>query len=462
MTTTGHRPGWWTSLTARAVAVTAAVAVVAVLTTGLVAGQMLRSVAQSQAREALARQADALATSTPQTLIVLAAGRRVLGSDGTRLVLISPAGDVRGSAAGTVPNDLVQRLAGGETLSTSAEIDGALVLVEGRPLATGGAAMLTRPIVEVDRVAERLRRRVLLALAAGLGVAALAGVVLARRITNPLERTAAAARRLAAGERGIPVAAGGGREVTDVATALAALDGALVRSEARQREFLLSVSHDIRTPLTAIRGYAEALADGVIPAEESAVVGRTLLAEAGRLDHFVADLLELARLEADDFRIELAPVDVSATVVDVVRAWSGQAGQARVDLHAVGADSPLVVTTDAMRLRQVLDGLVENALRASPEGGVVRITVQDESLAAVITVDDDGPGLDPADLEVAFERDTLRGRHLGDRAVGTGLGLSIVERLVRRLGGTVTASGGPSRGTAFSVRLPRDPVDSLP
>src|SRR5207248_2901020 len=147
--------------------------------------------------------------------------------------------------------------------------------------------------------------RLLLALAAGLVVAGVAGLLLARVLARPLRRTAEVAHSMAAGHRDARVPVEGAAEVADVAVALNGLADALLHSEARQREFLMSVSHELRTPLTAVSGFAESLADGVVSGPAVPAVGRTVQREAQRLDRLVGDLLDLARLGADDFRLDL-------------------------------------------------------------------------------------------------------------------------------------------------------------
>jgi two-component system sensor histidine kinase BaeS len=239
-------------------------------------------------------------------------------------------------------------------------------------------------------------------------------------------------------------------EIAAVTHALAGLDAALVTSEARQREFLLSISHELRTPITAVRGYAEAMADGLVPPADVASVGATLVAETERLDHFVGDLLELARLEADDFTIAHAPTDVAALLNEAATAWQARAAAAEVALAVVAA--PATVRTDARRLRQVIDGLIENALRVSPAGSTISLRlVHDNSTR--IEVQDGGPGLAAEDLDVAFDRGVLRARYRDIRPVGTGLGLSIASRLVTRLGGTISVANAPGGGAVFTVSL---------
>jgi two-component system sensor histidine kinase BaeS len=293
----------------------------------------------------------------------------------------------------------------------------------------------------------------------GVAVAILAGALLGRWLARPLVKVAATARRMAAGERGLPTSVhrparfNQPAELADVSDALATLDTALTTSEGRQREFLLSISHELRTPLTAVRGYGEAMTDGLVKEADIAGVGATLVAETERLDRFVADLLELARLEADDFVIHPQPVDVGDLLAQVKDAWQGRCATLGVtmDVHPV----PLSISTDGRRLRQVLDGLVENALRVSPAGTTVTVTTSAKGPDLVaIEVTDGGPGLADVDLDVAFDRGVLRDRYRDERPVGTGLGLSIASRLVSRLGGTIRASNAPGAGARFTVTLP--------
>lgn len=446
----------WSSLRGRITIVTIGVAIVAVLVTGLIVLPLVRSVAQQQARAEVARQAETLSRSPGITGRLEARERRLLGSDGSQTAVVDANGQVAGSARGYLDDGMIDRLLDGEEVSsTVASADGP-VLVEARPLRRGGAVVVAQPLGAVDEAANALLLRVLLALAVGLLVSGLAGVLLARRLARPLTETAGIARRLASGERGVPIARPGVAEVDDVASTLGALDHALATSEGRQREFLLSISHEIRTPLTAVQGYAEALADGLVPPERIGEVGATLLTESRRLERFVSDLLVLARLEADDFVLHPQTVDLVLLVDDACRAWVGRARQLDVDLCADQPPHPMVVTTDPMRARQIVDGLVENALRASPEGATVVVGLRPDEEEATIQVRDAGPGLAGDDIAVAFERGVLHYRYRDTRKVGTGLGLSIASRLVERLGGSITVSTAPEGGASFTVRLPRD------
>jgi two-component system sensor histidine kinase BaeS len=261
---------------------------------------------------------------------------------------------------------------------------------------------------------------------------------------------------MSTGARDVRLEPAGPDEIAEVAEALNALSGALAVSEGRQREFLLSVSHELRTPLTAVKGYAEALADGVVPATDIAQTGATMLAEAGRLDRLVADLLDLARIGAQDFRLDISEVDLSELVRQAGVVWAARCAPAGVQFAVETPDAPLVARTDATRVRQVIDGLAENALRVTPRGAPLVIGVRRESSGgnAVIEVRDGGPGLTLDDQGVAFDRSALYDRYRGERRVGTGIGLALVGALVGRLGGTADVTTAREGGAAFVIRLP--------
>jgi two-component system sensor histidine kinase BaeS len=440
------------TLRSRITLVTVLVAVVAVLTTGLISLQFVRSSTSDSARAELAAQAELL-TSIPKLATTAgAADRAELALGDTLVAIITPTGTLTGDAAQYVDKQILTRLTKGNKVSTVHRGASGTVLIEARSTKDGGFVILALPQSSVEGAVGAASARALIALAIGLALALIGGTVLARLIARPLTATAAVARRLAAGERGVQMPETRTAEVADVTDALETLDAALVSSESRQREFLLSISHELRTPLTAVRGYAEAMADGLIAPDQLGTVGNVLIAETERLDNFVGDLLELARLEADDFSISLAVVDLPSLLRDVTAAWLGRA--ATLGVLMVAQDGEGSVTTDSRRLRQVIDGLVENAMRVTPSGATIEIASRREGSATVIEVLDGGPGLTDDDLTVAFERGVLRARYRDIRPVGTGLGLSIAARLVARLGGSIRASNRPGGGAAFSVRLP--------
>ncbi|MFC5219625.1 sensor histidine kinase [Streptomyces coerulescens] len=443
------------SLTRSIVLLTSAVAAVAVLLTGLFAWRTIRTNAEAQERDQLARQAEILARTPPLASWMLDRQQRIAGPDGIGLALVRPSGEIDGPAAAVVGAASRDALLSGDKVSTTARLDGGEVLVEGAPTPTGGGLVLTQPMRAVDQATARMRGSLVLPLILGLTGAALAGALLARRLARPLVNAARTAHRLSEGARGVTVPAEGPAEVAELAGALNTLDTALTHSESRQRDSLLSVSHEIRTPLTTARGYAEALADEVITGEEVPEAGRILRTEIERLEHFVGDLLALARLEADDFRLDIAEVDLDALVEEAARAWATRCAGHDVDFRVERPGRPLLISTDGFRVRQLIDGLAENALRVTPAGRPVVLSLRAAGTGGLLEVRDGGPGLSDDDIEVAFVRGALADRYRGVRPVGSGLGLAIAHRLAGRLGGTITARGrAPEGGAWFTVRLP--------
>jgi len=432
------------------------VALMTALIAGLLTAPLLGSATEDAVREPLGRQADFLVRlpmAGPGFSRGPVAAIRAQLSVGT----VAPDGSTTGVAAILEASELSDLLAG-RPVSTDGVFEGESVVIEARPLRDGGALVLATDAAFIDAASATLRRRVLLAITLGL-VAALGGAwFVASRVGRPLTSTAEAARRLAAGERGITLARTGTSEVDDVAAALTALDQALSRSEGRQRDFLLSVSHELRTPLTAVRGYAEALADGVVPPDEVGDVATTMRAEADRMAGYVEDLLALARLQADDFSLHVGTVDVGEVLAATHRAWSDRAGRAGLALEAHAV--PVVLETDGERLRQVLDALLDNAVRVCSPGDRVVLEASATAAAVRIVVRDSGPGLTEDDARVAFVPGALHERYAapsGPREGGQGVGLALVHRLVGRLGGTVRVQTSPEGGAAFVIDLPRPP-----
>jgi two-component system sensor histidine kinase BaeS len=426
---------------------TTLVAVVTVLVTAAASLPLVSRAVDLQVRRQLTTQALTLAAAAPAVRDRAVAAS---GHGGARLALVGPDGTVRGSAAALVTPRVRTAIEKRTNFSTTVDVSGRTFVLVSRTLDGGGALIAAQRVDDVQRTSQAIVLSVLAALLIGLVIAIGVGALLARATVRPLKATAALARRIAAGERGLELPQQSVTEVDDIAGALTTLDRALAVSEERQREFLLSVSHELRTPLTAVRGYAEALADGLVSPDEAAEVGATLVAETVRLDRFVSDLLELARLDADDFTLSFSDVDAGVLLTDAVRAWTGRARALHVDLLTERV-SAAALRTDPMRARQLLDGLIENALRAVPAGGRV-IVGQPDALS--IEVRDDGPGLSADDLAHVFDRGVIHGRYRDARPVGTGLGLSIAARLAQRLGATLGAAQAPEGGASFRVTFP--------
>ena len=308
-----------------------------------------------------------------------------------------------------------------------------------------GYIVLLRPVSTATSLLSSYVWGLLIAAGAGGLLAALAAFLVARRISRPVDRIAFAARTLAGGTRPEPVPVEGATEIATLAASFNALVEQLERAQEAERNFLLSVSHELKTPLTAIRGYAEAVEDGAIDPREAAA---TVTAEARRLERLVKDLLDLARMNKTDFSVHNSEIDLAEVVEDAARRYQQAATEFGVTLHAV-TDGPAPAIADADRVLQVVSNLVENALRLTPAGGEVRVVAE----PGVLRIEDTGPGLAAGDREHAFERFYLHERYGRERPVGTGLGLAIVKELTLAMGGSVDVESGSGKLTVFTVRL---------
>ncbi|MFD9704365.1 ATP-binding protein [Lentzea sp. NPDC059081] len=428
------------NLAARIALVCLGVAFVAVLIAGVVSTRLVLSTSQQVSREILRSQADVVAGQISNNRV-----EQVLEGQGIAIVRISATGEVSGSDRAAVR---AAREAGAGRVASGSPVSGVSgrLNVEARPSGAGGFALVQE--TEVGGTYRKLVRNILFALGIGLVVACLAGLALGTVLGRPLRRVASVAHSMSAGRRDLRVPVVGTVELAEVATSVNSLADALQRSESRQRDFLLSVSHELRTPLTAVTGFAESLADGVVTGDQVAPVGTVILDEARRLDRLVSDLLDLARLGADDFRLDLAPMSLEPVVRSAAEVWHARCHARGVHFRLDVSASP-VVHADPRRLRQVIDGLLENALRVTPAGHPVVL-----SLSSVLEVRDGGPGLAAEDYPVAFDRGVLHARYQDSRPVGTGVGLALVHGLVTRMGGTITAGPAPEGGAAFTVTLP--------
>jgi two-component system sensor histidine kinase BaeS len=292
---------------------------------------------------------------------------------------------------------------------------------------------------------------------AGLALIVILGLlgawILSRSVVRPVRRLAEASGRLAEGEAGVTVTPQGPKELRELAVSFNDMNAKLTKAQETEQAFLLSVSHELKTPLTSIRGYAEGIGDGTVkPDEGSAVIG----AESSRLERLVGDLLESGRMRKAAFTVRREPVDLATVAEDVARRYEGTARDAGLTL-LLSTEAGGGAFADHDRVLQVVSNLVENAIRCTPAPGTVTIT----TAPGAITVADTGRGLTSDDLPRAFERFYLYSRYGTDRPVGTGLGLAIVKELTEAMGGTVSVSSAVGVGTAFTVTLPQDP-DATP
>jgi signal transduction histidine kinase len=309
------------------------------------------------------------------------------------------------------------------------------------------AVIVTRPDLITGDDFRRYLSALLIAGGAAALLAAAVAALLARRLTRPLRQLATAAGELAEGRHPEPVPRGGTDELDHLAASFNRMADQLALARDAERAVLLSVSHDLRTPLTSIRGYAEGIEDGTIePRDAAPVIER----EAGRLERLVGDLLALARLRQGAMEVRSEPVDLAAVAREAEERLRPGAAEAGVEVEVAGAAGDAGATADHGRALQVVSNLVENAIRVSPEGGTVTI----EAAPGRITVSDEGPGIPAEEIPRAFKRFHLRARAGRGSEDGAGLGLAIVRELSEAMGGSVAVENLPAQGARFTVTLP--------
>ena len=271
-----------------------------------------------------------------------------------------------------------------------------------------------------------------------------------RMVLRPLRQMTETARSISGGDYSSRVRAESQDEIGELAAAFNQMAENLERIEQLRRNMVSDVAHELRTPLTNVRGYLEALQDGVVlPTRETFELLRE---ETLRLARLVEDLLLLARADAAKANIRREEVDLSALAGRILGNFGLQAADKRIRLEADPGES-IRVTADRDKIAQVIENLVKNALQYTPEGGIVRIRVRRTGETVEFAVENTGPGIAPDDLPFIFERfyrgEKSRSRDFG----GTGIGLTIVKQLVEAHGGQAGVESTPER-TLFRFTLP--------
>ncbi len=300
-------------------------------------------------------------------------------------------------------------------------------------------------------------------LAAGL-LAVLAAGLFARRIARPIESVAAAAGRVAQGDLDQQVGTATGiPELDGLGQAFNTMTASLQRAERTKDALIADVTHELRTPLTVIHGTVETLEDGAVDDREGrGPLLASMRAETERLIRLVNELLLLARLDAGALKLDLRPLDLGELARSRCEKLAPLAARKRVELHVdeQGSVKASPALGDADRLAQVIDNLLDNAIRFAPEDSTVSVTVRKSAGEIECSVHDRGRGIPAADLPFIFERfyraDRSRDQHTG----GSGLGLAIVKALVSAQGGRVSVHSTEGEGATFTFRLRAAEIDT--
>ena len=277
-----------------------------------------------------------------------------------------------------------------------------------------------------------------------------------RRITRPLTGMAAAAGQMALGDFNVRAETAGLREVDELALAFNIMAEKLSELEQSRREFVANVSHELRSPLTSIRGYIEGLRDGVIPENEHSRYLGIVSEETLRLSKLITDLLNLSRLEQEEDVRHDAVFDINEVIRRVLILKMNDIEKKSIEPDIRLTDEPLFAYADRDRIEQVILNLLDNAVKFTHAGGMVLIGAEDANGEILVTVKDNGAGISPEDREHIFERFyTADKAHTAGK--GTGLGLSICKRIMDRHGKTLTLLPSET-GACFQFTLAKGEI----
>jgi two-component system, OmpR family, sensor histidine kinase BaeS len=334
------------------------------------------------------------------------------------------------------------------------------ILAEGMPIMVGGEQVgilvsehrhRQMPLT-IDNLMQRVNRALLLGAGGAALIALLLGTVLARTLVRPLRELTGATQALAAGDLNQRVPVRSQDELGQLATAFNEMNQKLVQAQQQRRQMTADIAHDLRTPLSLILGHAEAMRDGVLPADPEALA--IVHDEARRLARLVEDLRLLSLSEAGELPLALGLVEPRQTLLQAAAAHQSAAHQQQITLTVQAAPDLPPVRADGDRLAQVWHNLIANSLRHTPTGGQVWLRATANDGEVVFQVADTGPGIEPAALPHIFERfyraDGARRREDG----GSGLGLAIARSIVVAHNGRIWAKSQSGMGATIYVALP--------
>lgn len=331
---------------------------------------------------------------------------------------------------------------------------------QGKPVEILYAAIFPSP--PPPNVVEGVLLNLILAGVAALVVSLVAGLLLARSLSRPLVRLTKASEALAKGDYSHTVPPEGGYELARLAESFNQMSDEVEEYQRMQRDLIGNVSHELKTPLTTILGFSQAMLDGALRRpEDFASSAEIIHGETERMIRLVHSLLDLSKLESGQIQMARKELDLQAVLEGAVTGFGPRAEEVGVILISQFDPLPLMLG-DADRLRQVFNNLIDNALKYTPSGGQITVACRSNGRQIVASVSDTGSGISETDLAHIFERFYQANKSRSREVEGIGLGLAITREIVHAHGGKIEAQSKVGRGTRFIVMLPALPSGPTP
>jgi signal transduction histidine kinase len=360
---------------------------------------------------------------------------RIIVADEKGVIVADSAGEMKGKRLSPAELSL------GAPIVVGNDLVGTVLVAWGRQIVWGQ--------VEESFLAN-VRRSLFLVILGGCLLAVVIGAIMAYQITHPLRELRQAAAEIASGNLGKRVQIRGEDEVAELARSFNEMAEALQQQEEKRRQLLADIAHELRTPLSVMRGHLEALLDGLYPLDSehlTPVYNETLL-----LQRLVEDLRTISLAEAGKLPLEKTQFDLTELIKEILEMAEAVANEKGLNLQCF-VEEHLPIYADRQRIGQVIHNILSNAFNFTPEGGVVTIRARKVDSKVEIAISDTGPGIPPEDLPHIFDRfwrkEPSRSRATG----GSGLGLSIAKELVEAHGGTIEVQSTVGKGTTFTIRL---------
>lgn len=323
-----------------------------------------------------------------------------------------------------------------------------------RSAANPTALFLFAPIRGVNRAAQAVEVLLGYALLSGMAASIVLGYFMSRSLTRPIEDISHAANNFAKGEFSSRTVVTGNDELGKLGQVFNSMAESLARIEQNRRDFLANVTHEIRTPIAVIQAMTEAILDGVAGPDQQKRYLETIVGQTRHMDALVQELLDLAQLEAGELKVEQTKVNIYKQLSGVKERFSPMLLEKQIRLEIADAQTDISAMADPVRLEQVMNNLMSNAVRHSLPDSVISLKAEKTGEYVRIYVIDHGEGIAVEDLPHIWERFYRAEKSRSRSGGGSGIGLAVTQKLILAMGGEISVESSPGKGTTFSFTLP--------